>query len=98
METINYEVEYSARGRVPEHPQIMAGWRRDAAVYREKHPPELVSYGTGERNVMDIFHAEQGGTSALFVHGGYWQAKALDKDSFSHLAGGLMLMEFLSQL
>src|SRR5215468_5801289 len=32
--TIDYEAEYNNRARVPEHPDIMARWDRDAADYR----------------------------------------------------------------
>ena len=31
----DYEAEFNNRARVPEHPAIIAGWRRDAAAYRE---------------------------------------------------------------
>jgi arylformamidase len=33
---IDYEVEYNNRARVPEHPEILARWARDAAAYRER--------------------------------------------------------------
>ena len=34
MALIDYETEYNNRKRVPEHPEIIAGWARDAAAYR----------------------------------------------------------------
>src|SRR6202008_2427679 len=52
---IDYEAEYNNRARVPEHPGVMAGWVRDAAAYRERHPPRMLSYGPGERNRIDLF-------------------------------------------
>ena len=30
----DYETQYNNRARVPEHPQIIAGWARDAEAYR----------------------------------------------------------------
>ena len=36
MAAIDYEAEYNNRARVPEHPQIFAGWARDAAAYRHE--------------------------------------------------------------
>jgi len=33
--SIDYEVEYNNRARVPEHPEIFARWERDSAAYRE---------------------------------------------------------------
>lgn len=86
----DYETEYNNRARVPEHPEIIAGWARDAAAYRAEAPCELgVRYGEGERQTYDLFKPETARTESLvmFVHGGYWQA--LDPSFFSHMARGL---------
>ncbi len=87
--TVDYEVEYNNRARVPENPELMAGWARDAAAYREAHAPRRLMYGSGERNVIDLFMGEGGEKAPLvvFIHGGYWQA--LDGSWFSHMARGL---------
>ncbi|MGQ0683655.1 alpha/beta hydrolase [Bradyrhizobium sp.] len=87
MTAIDYEAEYNNRARVPEHPAVMAGWVRDAAAYREAHPPRLLRYGPGERNRIDLFPGGSDGPFVVFIHGGYWQA--LDSSSFSHCARGL---------
>ena len=84
---IDYEVEYNNRARVPENPQLMAGWARDAAAYREQHPPRRLSYGPGPRNTIDLFEANGDGAIVVYIHGGYWQA--LDGSSSSHCARGL---------
>jgi len=84
---IDYEAEYNNRARVPGHPAVMAGWVKDAADYREKHPPRVSSYGPGERNRIDLFPGNGDGPLVVFIHGGYWQA--LDGSSFSHCARGL---------
>jgi arylformamidase len=84
---IDYEVEYNNRARVPENPSLMAGWARDAAAYRDRHAPRVISYGSGERNVIDFFPGDRDGPIVVFIHGGYWQA--LDGSSSSHLAAGL---------
>ncbi|KRE17814.1 esterase [Bosea sp. Root381] len=86
----DYETEYNNRARVPEHPEIIGGWARDAAAYRAQAPCELgVRYGAGERQTYDLFKPETARTESLvmFVHGGYWQA--LDPSFFSHMARGL---------
>ena len=83
----DYEVEYNNRARVPEHPDLIAGWARDAAAYRERHVPRHVRYGAGARNVIDYFPGSGHGPIVVFIHGGYWQA--LDNSFFSHLASGL---------
>jgi arylformamidase len=86
-ETIDYEIEYNNRARVPENPQLMAGWLRDAAAYREQHPPRKLTYGPGPRNGIDLFEADGNGAIVMYIHGGYWQA--LDGSSSSHCARGL---------
>ena len=87
MSAIDYEAEYNNRARVPEHPHLMAGWVRDAAAWREKHPPRVLRYGPGERHRIDLFPGNSDGPIVIFIHGGYWQA--LDGSSFSHCARGL---------
>jgi arylformamidase len=88
---IDYEGEYNNRARVPENPELMAGWARDAAAYREARAPRRIIYGSGTRHVADFFtgHGQVFGEGPLvvFIHGGYWQA--LDGSWFSHMARGL---------
>ncbi|MCA3272773.1 MAG: alpha/beta hydrolase [Roseomonas sp.] len=86
------EREYNNRARVPESAEIIAGWARDAAAFRESGVrAELnLPYGAGEREKLDLFlppNAEAAPT-ALFIHGGYWQA--LDPSFVSHCARGLL--------
>jgi arylformamidase len=90
---VDYEVEYNNRARVPENPELMAGWARDAAAYREQCAPRRLTYGPGPRNVIDVFAGERKSQDTdkaplvVFIHGGYWQA--LDGSWFSHMARGL---------
>jgi arylformamidase len=90
---VDYEVEYNNRARVPENPELMAGWARDAAAYREQRAPRRIAYGPGPRHVIDLFAAEgqnkeqSDAPLVVFIHGGYWQA--LDGSWFSHMARGL---------
>jgi arylformamidase len=86
MTAVDYEVEYNNRARVPEHPALIAGWAKDAAAYRDQHAPQSLSYGSGSRNSIDVFHGGDG-PIVVFIHGGYWQA--LDGSFFSHCARGL---------
>jgi len=84
--SLDLEKEYNNRARVPEHVEIMSGWVRDAAAYREIKPPRVIRYGQGERHTLDLFEAGAGPT-VMYIHGGYWQA--LDKSFHSHQARGL---------
>lgn len=89
----DYEAEYNNRDRVPEHPDIIAGWARDAAAYRAHADHHVdheadIAYGDAPRQSYDLFAV--GGNdkpTVLFIHGGYWQA--LDKSYFSHMAAGM---------
>ena len=88
---IDYEAEYDNRARVPEHPAIIAGWAREAEAARAELRCDLgVPYGPDPRQAFDLFHPQQAreGAAVMFVHGGYW--RAFDRDSFSHMARGVM--------
>jgi arylformamidase len=88
--SIDYEVEYDNRARVPEHPEIFARWQRDAAAYRTAaHNARLsMSYGPSLRQAVDLFPAKDDGKApfAMFIHGGWW--RSLEPSMFSQLAAG----------
>ena len=94
MPAIDYEAEYNNRARVPEHQEIFNRWDREAMDYRGKarraRNADLgLSYGSTERQIIDLFRpaANDSGSLALFVHGGYW--RSLQPSTFSHVARGL---------
>jgi arylformamidase len=83
------EAEYDNRARVAGSAALIAGWAGSAAAFRATHPPEVLRYGAGVREAMDLFRpagALRG--AALLFHGGYWQA--LDRSFGSHWAAGLL--------
>lgn len=90
MAAIDYEIQYNNRARVPEHPQIFAGWIEDAAAFRLEAPPTTLPYGESERRRIDLFTPAEprGRATLMFIHGGYWQS--LDRPYFSHLARGAL--------
>src|SRR6266568_2362568 len=92
--SVDYEVEYNNRARVPEYAEIFARWQHDAAAYRDRMKVEEnaelgLAYGTSPRQKVDLFFPAATGHTplALFVHGGYW--RSLDASSFSHVSAGL---------
>lgn len=88
--TADLEVQYNNRARVPEHPQIFARWQARSRAFRAtvEYLPDL-AYGSGEREVLDLFLCGRPDTPLqLFIHGGYWQA--MDKHYFSFLAEALV--------
>jgi arylformamidase len=84
FEASDLESQYNNRARVPDHPAVMQRWRDAAAAARAAHPPQVIAYGRGDREAMDLFSAGEDAPVAVFLHGGYWQA--LDKDWFSGIA------------
>jgi arylformamidase len=89
--TVDYEVEYNNRARVPEHPEIFARWEAETRAYRAASPDaELgISYGPSRRQTIDMFPARDDDHMtplALFIHGGWW--RSLDPSMFSQLAAG----------
>jgi arylformamidase len=94
MATIDYDVEYNNRARVPDHPEIFARWVREAEDYRiqamEERRAELgLAYSSTPRQTIDLFWptSSEKGPLALFIHGGYW--KSLEPSMFSQVARGL---------
>ena len=85
---MDLEAQYNNRAAVPDHPALMAAWKAQAEAARAAHPPTLIRYGPGEREVMDLFEAGPDAPVALFIHGGYWQA--LDKNWFSGIAPAML--------
>jgi len=88
--SINYEVEYNNRARVPEHPEIFARWQKEGAAYRAAaHNAKLaMTYGPSLRRAIDLFPAKDDDKAplALFIHGGWW--RSLEPSLFSQMAAG----------
>jgi arylformamidase len=88
--SLDYEVEYNNRARVPEHPEIFARWQREAAAYRAAaHNAKLgIAYGPSMRRTIDLFAAKDDDKAplALFIHGGWW--RSLEPSMFSQMAAG----------
>ncbi len=69
--------------------EIVAGWDKRSAELRKRFPGQLdLSYGPRERNRIDFLKVRDGAPTLLFVHGGYWQARA--KENFTTFAEGAM--------
>lgn len=85
---LDLEAQYNNRARVPDHPAVMQRWRETAEAARAARPPLEIAYGSGPREVMDLFCAGDDAPVAVFLHGGYWQA--LDKGWFSGVAPALL--------
>jgi arylformamidase len=77
--------QYNARATIPDFQQIVEEWNRRSEQFRNG-----VSmfgdqrYGSGERELLDLFPAKENSPLLVFLHGGYWQA--MDKRVF-HFRG-----------
>jgi arylformamidase len=89
MTTIDYEVEYNNRRRVPDNAAYAARWQAASAAYRQTARADLdVAYGPGERQRYDLFRAsERDAPLVVYIHGGYWQRG--DRKDYSFLAQAL---------
>src|SRR5262245_2043525 len=68
---------------------IVAGWDARSAELRTRFSGHLdLRYGPRERNRIDFLKARDGAPTLLFIHGGYWQARA--KENFTLFAEGAM--------
>jgi arylformamidase len=96
---MNLSVEYDNRARVPEHPEIIARWQREAEIFRIQTNSSLdIAYGARPRNRLDLFRPEKAedGAVVLFIHGGYW--RSFDKSLFSHMAAASVSAGFVTAI
>lgn len=74
---------------VPGSMDMVAGWERRSGELRKRHPAHIdLRYGPRERNRIDFLKAADKAPTLLFIHGGYWQARA--KEVFTVVAEGPM--------
>src|SRR5947208_7083161 len=72
---------------VPGSVEMVAGWEQRSAAMRKRFPGHLdLRYGPRERNRIDFLKAADNAPTLLFIHGGYWQARA--KEVFAIVAEG----------
>jgi acetyl esterase/lipase len=74
---------------VPESVAMVAGWEQRSADMRKRYPDHIdLRYGPRERNRIDFLKVRDKAPTLLFIHGGYWQARA--KEVFTIVAEGPM--------
>ena len=72
---------------VPGSVEMVAGWEQRSAEVRKRYPEHInLRYGPRERNRIDFLKAGEQAPTLLFIHGGYWQARA--KEVFTVFAEG----------
>jgi acetyl esterase/lipase len=74
---------------VPGSIEMVAGWEQRSGEMRKRYPAHIdLRYGPRERNRIDFLKAADNAPTLLFIHGGYWQARA--KEVFTIVAEGPM--------
>jgi arylformamidase len=74
---------------VPDSIEMVAGWEQRSDEMRKRFPDHIdLRYGPRERNRIDFLKAGDKAPTLLFIHGGYWQARA--KEVFTVVAEGPM--------
>jgi acetyl esterase/lipase len=74
---------------VPGSVEMVAGWEQRSGELRKRYPAHIdLRYGPRERNRIDFLKAADEAPTLLFIHGGYWQARA--KEVFTVMAEGPM--------
>jgi arylformamidase len=69
--------------------ELVREWDRRSGETRARYPEHInLRYGGRERNRIDFLKATDGAPTLLFIHGGYWQARA--KENFTVFAEGPM--------
>lgn len=90
----DWDVAYANSTLIPDAAGFIRRWPKQAAAFRKKltKPGRAsldLSYGKGQRNLVDIFYPENEPKGLMvFVHGGYWYR--FDKSDWSHLAEGAL--------
>jgi len=93
MDRVALDAAYNNGAAVKDSAQIVAGWEARSAKLRASHTESMdLRYGSDERNRIDYFPARRDGPVLVFIHGGYWQARA--KEVFSFVAEGPLAWGF----
>jgi acetyl esterase/lipase len=87
MPITDWDDAYANAAYIPGAERFLTEWPARTAALRQAHPPEVLRYGPGARQVMDLFRPETAAQGlTLVVHGGYW--KAFSPDEFGFMAAG----------
>ncbi|MBF9045667.1 alpha/beta hydrolase fold domain-containing protein [Rhodobacterales bacterium LSUCC0031] len=87
MPITDWDDAYANAAHIPGAEAFLKDWPMRSAALRAETPPERLRYGTGGRQIIDLYRpkgASQGLT--VIVHGGYWMR--FSPDEFGFLAAG----------
>jgi arylformamidase len=95
------EYQYNPRVSVPEFPELAKVRAAQARKVRETAKSWLnVPYGSGRREMLDIYAADQaGGPVLVYIHGGYWRSGSKEDNcnfvpTFTKRGATVVLVEY----
>jgi arylformamidase len=89
MDKAALDAAYNNAAAVRNSAEIVTDWQARSDRLRAAHAPTMdMRYGPAERNRLDHFPGDPSRALLVFIHGGYWQARA--KELFAFLAAGPM--------
>ncbi|GAA5076421.1 alpha/beta hydrolase fold domain-containing protein [Roseibacterium beibuensis] len=87
MQITDWDDAYQNGAYIPGADDLVAGWATRAAAFRAKHFEEVLNYGSGDRQFLDLYRPETAAQGlCVIVHGGYWHK--FEGRAFAHLAAG----------
>lgn len=87
MRITDWDDAYQNAAYISDAEAIAAGWAERSASFREANRAEIVPYGDGPRQFIDLYHPPGPADGlTIVVHGGYWHK--FDGRTFAHLAAG----------
>lgn len=90
MDRATLDAAYNSAAAVRNSAEIIADWQARSDEVRARYPDGLdLPYGPGPRNRIDFFEAKHDSPLLVFIHGGYWQARA--KELFAFLVPGALV-------
>jgi acetyl esterase/lipase len=83
----DWDDAYANAAHIPGADRFLVDWPARTAALRDRVPPELLRYGPGARQVLELFRPQQAAQGlTVIVHGGYWMR--FSPDEFGFLAEG----------
>jgi acetyl esterase/lipase len=89
MPITDWDDAYANAAHIPGAERFLTDWPARTAALRDRVAPEVLPYGPGARQTIDLYRpkgALQG--LSVIVHGGYWMR--FSPDDFGFLAAGLL--------
>lgn len=87
MPITDWDDAYANAAHIPGADGFLVDWPKRTAALRARVAPEVMRYGPGARQVIDLYRPEQAAQGlTVIVHGGYWLR--FSPEEFGFMASG----------